>query len=111
MYAIESELVHKQYLGITKGVAQLKISLGRFRSIGLPLPPLAEQHRIVAEVDRRLSILHETEAQVEANLQRAERLRQSILAAAFSGRLVPSHEGAGPTDADAASESTTAVVS
>ncbi len=54
----------------------------------LPFPPLAEQHRIVTEVDRRLSILRETEAQVEANLQRAERLRQSILAAAFSGQLV-----------------------
>ena len=97
MYAIEAELVHKQILGITKGVAQLKISLGRFRSIGLPLPPLAEQHRIVAEVERRLSILCETEAQVEANLQRAERLRQAILGKAFSGQLVPS-DGVEDTD-------------
>ncbi|MDO9189537.1 MAG: hypothetical protein Q7U24_06690, partial [Sulfurimicrobium sp.] len=51
------------------------------------LPPLSEQHRIVAEVDRRLSILSETEAQVETNLRRAERLRQSILSRAFSGDL------------------------
>ena len=84
MYAIASDQIHKQVLGITKGVAQLKVSLGRFRSIGFPLPPLAEQHRIVAEVDRRLSLLREIDAQVNANLLRAERLRISVLARAFS---------------------------
>ncbi len=68
--------------------AQKNINLKVLEAVAIPLPPVAEQHRIVTEVDRRLSILRETEAQVEANLQRAERLRQSILAAAFSGRLV-----------------------
>jgi type I restriction enzyme S subunit len=51
----------------------------------LALPPVEEQHRIVAEIDRRLSILRETETQVDANLQRAERMRQAILARVFSG--------------------------
>ena len=53
------------------------------------LPPLAEQRRIVAEVERRLSVIQQTEAAVEANLTRAERLRQGILKQAFSGKLVP----------------------
>ena len=55
----------------------------------VPLPPLAEQRRIVAEVDRRLTVIQQTEAAVEANLARAGRLRQSILKQAFSGKLVP----------------------
>ena len=55
----------------------------------VPLPPLAEQHRIVAEIERHLSVINQTEAAVEANLTRAGRLRQSILKQAFSGKLVP----------------------
>ena len=55
----------------------------------MPLPPLAEQRRIVAEVERRLSVSQQAEAAVAANLTRAERLRQSILKQAFSGKLVP----------------------
>ena len=56
-----------------------------FLLMPIPLPPIAEQHRIVAEVDRRLSLLRETETQVDANFQRAERMRQSILQSAFRG--------------------------
>ena len=64
------------------------LSTGKVSRLPVPIPPLPEQHRIVAEVDRRLSLLRETEAQVDANLQRAERLRQSILSRAFAGSLV-----------------------
>jgi type I restriction enzyme S subunit len=53
----------------------------------IALPPLAEQERIVAEVERRLSVVDELEAVVNANLQRSTRLRQSILQRAFTGCL------------------------
>ena len=46
---------------------------------------LAEQDRIVAEVERRLSVIEELEATVAANLKRAARLRQSVLVRAFAG--------------------------
>jgi type I restriction enzyme S subunit len=62
-----------------KGVRELKAML-------IPLPPLAEQTRIVAEVERRLSVVDRLESVVTANLQRATRLRQSILQQAFTGR-------------------------
>ena len=58
------------------------------RSMMFPLPPLAEQRHIVAEVERRLSVIQQAESAVEAGLKRVERLRQSILKQAFSGKLV-----------------------
>ena len=82
-YAIASRVVQDQILRITKGVAQLKVNLANFSSIALPLPPFADQTRIVAEVDRHLSILREVESEVDANLQRAQALRQAVLSRAF----------------------------
>jgi len=46
-----------------------------------------EQWRIVAEVERRLSVVREVESAVEVSLVRAGRLRQSVLRSAFEGRL------------------------
>ena len=71
----------------TSGLYTLSVS--KVSVLPIPLPPLAEQRRIVAEVERRHSVIQQTEATVEANLARTERLRQSILKQAFSGRLVP----------------------
>jgi type I restriction enzyme, S subunit len=53
-----------------------------------PMPPLEEQHSIVEEIDRRLSVAQQVEAVVEASLKRAGRLRQAVLKAAFEGRLM-----------------------
>lgn len=73
---------------VARGVAVKGVNIGDVRPAPIPLPPLAEQLRIVAEVERRLSVVEELEATVEANLQRATRLRQSILQKAFAGKLV-----------------------
>ena len=74
---------------IGSGNNQPALNKSRVQEIVLPLPPLAEQHRIVAEVERRLSVIQQAETAVEASLRRAERLRQSILKRAFCGELVP----------------------
>jgi len=70
----------------------------RFRRLKVPLPPLQIQERIVIEVEERLSIIAVNEQQIEANLKRAARLRQSILKRAFEGRLVPQDPTEEPAD-------------
>ena len=70
-------------------MGQANVNGTKLAAMPIPLPPLAEQHRIVAEVERRLSVIQQAEATVEVGLNRAERLRQSILKEAFSGKLVP----------------------
>jgi type I restriction enzyme, S subunit len=71
------------------GGMQPNLNLGLVRALAVALPPLEEQRVICAELERRLSIVDEIEAQVAANLKRAARLRQGILKRAFEGRLVP----------------------
>ena len=73
---------------LSAGGVQPNLNLSLVKGLAIPLPPLVEQRRIVAEVERRLSVIQQAEAAVDASLQRAERLRQSILKQAFSGHLV-----------------------
>lgn len=63
------------------------LSVNKVGDLPVVVPSLAEQERIVAEVERRLSFIEELEAVVRANLTRAARLRQSILQRAFRGEL------------------------
>ena len=65
------------------GGVQPNLNLSLVRAVCVPLPPLAEQARIVAEVDRHLSIIREVEIEVDINLQRAQALRQATLSKKF----------------------------
>ena len=70
-------------VAVGSGVKHLRV--GDVERLPVPLPPVAEQVRIVAEVDRHLSIIREVEAEVDANLLRAQALRNSVLAKSFEG--------------------------
>ncbi len=65
------------------------INSDEVKALRISLPPLAEQQRIVEEVERLLSVADAVEATVKQSLKQAERLRQSILKRAFEGNLVP----------------------
>lgn len=71
---------------LSSGGVQPNLNLSHIKATAIPLPPFAEQQRTVAEVDRRFTRVRGVESQIEANSLRSDRLRQSILAEAFSGR-------------------------
>ena len=83
-YMLQSSWAATFFKGQAHGGTMEILNLGIVKALPVPLPPLAEQHRIVAEVDRLLSIAREAEAEVETNLKRAIGLRQSILGKAFT---------------------------
>lgn len=66
----------------------LNLTQSKFLKIKIPLPPIEEQHRIVQEIESRLSEADKMEQSIQESLQKAEALRQSILKKAFCGELV-----------------------
>jgi type I restriction enzyme, S subunit len=60
------------------------LSLKVLRAFPISLPPLKVQQQIVTELERRLSVIDRTEQTLRTQLERAKRLRQSILQQAFA---------------------------
>jgi type I restriction enzyme, S subunit len=85
MYALRSETTKRQIAARTRGVAQKKVSLERFRDLALPLPSFPEQRRIVARIEELFSRLDAGVAALRH--AKAQRYRQSVLAAAVTGQL------------------------
>jgi len=64
-YTILSRLVQDQILIGSAGSAMPYIGVGRIQSIVIPLPPLAEQHRIVAKVDALMALCDALESRLK----------------------------------------------
>ena len=64
----------------TKGGAQPFLSLGLIRQIPFPLPPLAEQLRIVAKVDELMKLVDALETQLAASRATATNLLAALVA-------------------------------
>jgi type I restriction enzyme S subunit len=91
-HALNSQFCYAQSQRFTHGVGNQDLGLTRMVNIILSFPPLAEQHRIVAEVERRLSVCDKLEETIAEALQKSEALRQSILKKAFEGKLLSEKE-------------------
>lgn len=89
LWALNSPPIQARTDKMIHGVGRPRLNLGEIKSIALPLPPMAEQAKIVREVERRLSAADKLGASLEQQLVRARATRQSLLRDAFTGRLVP----------------------
>lgn len=69
------------------GAGKPGLNLTNVKEVPIGLPPLAEQHQIVAEVEARTTAIDHLEAELDRQIICSNRLRQSTLASAFSGNL------------------------
>jgi type I restriction enzyme S subunit len=86
----------------TIGVQQCNINAEKISSFCIPLPPLAEQRRIVAKIEELMPLVERygkaQQALDQLNESLPARLRQSILQEAIQGRLVPQDPKEEPVD-------------
>jgi len=75
------------------------LNLTTLKSFPVPLPPLEEQRRIVAEVEERLSKIDAMRTSISNAQRRSAALGPAILERAFRGELVPQDPADEPAEA------------
>lgn len=87
-YYLKSHFSKEILLSYANGAAQPNLAANDVAKFTFPLPPLAEQHRIVSEVEKYFSlidILEESENDLQQSIQKA---KSKILDLAIKGKLV-----------------------
>ena len=102
-YVLQSDYFRLAIKDKSTGTATPIINRGNWESLTIPLPPLAEQKRIVEKIEELLPKVEEygkaQEALDKLNEELPERLKKSILQEAIEGRLVPQDPNDEPASA------------
>ena len=80
--SVKEKMLNESFGGVQKNISQTYL-----KNLEIPLPNLTEQNLIVAEIDRRFTIVDKTLNLIDKSIQNAKNLKQSILKKAFSGEL------------------------
>jgi len=83
----QSPYYWRQITDFSAGIGQPNVNGTKLKNLSVPLPPLAEQKVIADKLDTLLAQVENTRARLERIPQILKRFRQSVLAAAVSGRL------------------------
>ena len=79
------DLLHE----ISSATAQGKFNKTDLKNVLIPLPPLAEQQRIVTEVEKWFALIDELEANKEDLKEYIKQVKSKVLDLAIHGKLVP----------------------
>lgn len=79
VHSINSITFRNQVEEYGKGATRFRISTGNLKTILVPVPPLAEQHRIVAKVDELMALCDQLEQQTEASIDAHATLVETLL--------------------------------
>ena len=90
--AITSQFVFRQIMGAQVGGTKEGLSAERAKELQIPLPPLAEQQRIVEKIQEAFAEIDSIENNKELLKTHIKQARQKILDLAIHGKLVPQNK-------------------
>jgi type I restriction enzyme S subunit len=82
---LRSPQIRQQIDYLQSGSAQPQLPIREFKKFTAKIPPLAEQHRIVAKVDQLMALVDELERQQAASREKASNLLDAIVHEMTSG--------------------------
>ena len=85
-YYLKSKLAYNQLRRFNNGSAQPNLAANDVRFYYFPLPPLSEQKRIVAEIEKQFAKTKQLKEHIIANQQATEQLLKALLHQAFEVR-------------------------
>ncbi|MCP4218402.1 MAG: restriction endonuclease subunit S, partial [bacterium] len=89
LFCLSSEDVKRYLVDSSSGTTMNNLNLRIVNNIEISLPPLAEQREIVRQVDRLFSLADTLDTHYQKAKATLDKMPQSVLAKAFSGKLVP----------------------
>ncbi|MFA4910363.1 MAG: restriction endonuclease subunit S [Desulfobacteria bacterium] len=95
MYSINNLYIRREIESLQSGTTRKRISRSNFATIKFPLPPLPEQHRIVAKIEELFSSLDKGIESLKTAQQQLKVYRQAVLKWAFEGKLTNKNVVAG----------------
>ncbi len=95
-YYILSSISQKRLVECSGGSTVAHVNLSVFRSYEVPLPPLAEQQRIVEKIEEAFAEIDAVEKNKELLKTHIKQTRQKILDLAIHGKLVPQNKSDEP---------------
>ena len=88
-YYLDSAFIQNFMYENAKGTAQQGFYINQMEELLIPLPPLAEQQRIVAEIERWFVVIDALESNEGDLLKSIEQTKKKVLDLAIHGKLVP----------------------
>jgi type I restriction enzyme S subunit len=86
---ISSSRGQAQLRGLQRGATKLGLGLDDIRALQIPIPSISIQNEMASQLSAMADRAARLTGELERHSRRAALLRRSILAAAFSGQLVP----------------------
>ncbi|MBD2651895.1 restriction endonuclease subunit S [Synechocystis sp. FACHB-383] len=77
---IMSDIFQEQLINSATGMTAKGIKASKLKEIPIPLPPLPEQHRIVAKVEALMALFDRLEKQIEQQTAKQTQLLESMMA-------------------------------
>jgi type I restriction enzyme S subunit len=79
LYSLKSVIINNQISSLSSNTAQQALYIRDIKNTQIPLPPLAEQHRIVEKVDRFMALCDQLETQLKERAGVQERFAKAVV--------------------------------